>query len=171
MSVEVKDNGGSLESLIKGLAFIATNDVYVGIQEKDTKRKKNKDDIAITNAELLFIHTNGSPINNVPARPVIEPAIKDDAERLSGMMKKVAQLAFDDKLTEARRQLSLTGMRGQNVCRNWFTNPKNGWPPNSPSVQAEKRRKGSTDPKPLIDTGELRKSITYFIKTIGGRQK
>ena len=72
----------------------------------------------------------------------------------------------------ALKKLKLAGMRAQNVCRAWFTNPKNGWPPNSPRTAARKRAKGSTDPKPLIDTGELRKSITYFIKrNTGGRTK
>lgn len=174
MSITVEDKGGSFEELVKGLAFIKSHDVYVGIQQANDVRKEskeNKNKVAITNAELLFIHTNGSPINNIPARPVIEPAIKDDNDRLSSMMKKAAQLALSGKFTEALTQLKLTGMRGQNVSRAWFLNSKNGWPPNSPAVQAAKRRKGSTDPKPLIDTGELRKSITYFVKGKGGRMK
>lgn len=87
------------------------------------------------------------------------------------MMKKAAQLAFTGRFDEAVNQLRKVGMRGQNVSRAWFVNPDNGWPPNSPSVQSAKRAKGSDDPKPLIDTGELRKSITYFVKTKGGRTK
>ena len=164
---EVVESASKMVRNIQLLDFMKENEVYVGIPQKESKRE----DEQITNAELLFIHTNGSPINNVPPRPVIEPAIKHDSERLSGMMKKAAQLVLAGKIDDAIIQLKRTGMRGQNVSRNWFVNPENNWPPNSPSVIAEKRRKGSTNPRPLIDTGELRKSITYFVKTKGGRSK
>ncbi|MBY6921870.1 hypothetical protein HYH30_19035, partial [Clostridium botulinum] len=43
--------------------------------------------------------------------------------------------------------------------RAWFTNPSNNWAENS----AETIKRKDSD-KPLIDTGELRKSITYVIK-------
>lgn len=152
--------------LIKGLEFIKNTDVYVGIPQKKNKRDDGEE---VTNSELLFIHSNGSPINNIPARPVIEPAIEDDAERLSKMLKDAASSAMEGNEEEAIKKLRLTGMRGQNVSRAWFTNPKNNWPPNSPSVEKAKRAKGSTDPKPLIDTGELRKSITYVIEKKGER--
>lgn len=164
---EVVESASKMVRNIQLLDFMKENEVYVGIQQKESKRE----DEPITNAELLFIHTNGSPINNIPPRPVIEPAIKHDSERLSGMMKKAAQLVLAGKIDDAIIQLKRTGMRGQNVSRNWFVNPENNWPPNSPSVIAEKIRKGSTNPRPLIDTGELRKSITYFVKTKGGRSK
>lgn len=151
----------------KAIDFMRNNEVYIGIQQDETTRKGEP----VTNAELLFIHTNGSPARNIPARPVIEPAIEDDGDRLSQMMKKAAQHVFAGEEEQALAQLKKTGMRGQNVSRAWFTNDKNGWPPNAPSVAEEKRKKGATDPRPLIDTGELRKSITYFVKTKGGREK
>ena len=152
--------------LIKGLEFIKESDVLVGIPQKKNKREVGDE---VTNSELLFIHTKGSPINNIPARPVIELAIEDDSERLSKMLKDAANSAMDGNEEDAIKKLRLTGMRGQNVSRAWFTNPKNNWPPNAPSVEKAKREKGSTDPKPLIDTGELRKSITYVIEKKGER--
>jgi len=75
--------------------------------------------------------------------------------------------------------LGRIGKAAQNMCRDWFTNPKNGWPPNQPATVKGKLRKmskskraaamavykqgGSID-SPLIDTGELRKSIIYVVK-------
>lgn len=152
----------------KAIKFMKETAVYVGIPQEESSREESGE---VTNAELLFIHTNGSPVNNIPPRPVIEPAIKDDAERLSSMMKKASKLVFEGNKAEAIKQLKLTGMRGQNVSRAWFVNEKNGWPPNSPSVYRRKLEKDSTDPKPLIDTGELRKSITYVVQTKEGRTK
>lgn len=189
MKIEIKEVTDNFSKQLKALAFIKDNEVYVGIQEEDSSRE---DDAAPTNAELLFIHTNGarikkrkkkgsandlymfsngSPYFNIPPRPVIEPALKSDQARLSSMMKKAAEYAFDGNDSEALRQLHLVGTRGRDVSKRWFVNPKNHWPPNSEAVQEAKRRKGSTDPKPLIDTAELKNSISYFVKTKGGRKK
>lgn len=171
MSFQFKTTLDNFLKLRKALKFLKENSVYVGISEDTSNREDEDKATGVTNAELLFIHTNGSPINNIPPRPVIEPALKDDSERISQMMKKAGELAMEGKESEAIQQLKKTGMRGQNVSRAWFTSPNNNWPPNSPSVDAAKRAKGSTDPKPLIDTGELRKSITYFISQRGMRIK
>lgn len=151
--------------LIKGINYTKDNYLLIGIPQKKTIRE----DEAITNAELLFIHTNGSPINNVPARPVIEPALEDDMERLTSMLKDFANEAIEGNFEEAQKQLEKTGMRAQNVCRNWFTNADNNWPENAPSVRERKIKKGSTEPRPLIDTGELRKSIIYVVVKDGER--
>lgn len=163
--VTVVEAANNMKRLTKTLRFMKENYVLIGIPQKKTKREGEP----VTNAELLFIHTYGSPINNIPARPVIEPAIKDDKERLSKMLKRSAVLSLEGKEEEAVEQLKLMGMRGQNISRAWFTSPKNGWPPNSPSVAAAKRKKGSTNPMPLIDTGELRKSIIYVVVKKGER--
>lgn len=169
MSVSIITSTDNFGKLMKAMNFMLENEVYVGISDETTAREKVE---PVTNAELLFIHTNGSPVNNIPARPVIEPAIEDDKDRLAKMMDSAFNTAIKGNELEALRKLKLAGMRAQNVCRAWFTNPKNGWAPNSPSVSARKRSKGSTEPKPLIDTGELRKSITYFVRRhIGGREK
>lgn len=169
MGVEIVTTVDKIGKVAKAMNFMMENEVYVGISDETTTREKGE---PVTNAELLFIHTNGSPVNNIPARPVIEPAIKDDKERLSKMMESAFLTAEKGDMAGALNKLKLAGMRAQNVCRAWFTNPKNGWAPNSPSVEARKKAKGSTDPKPLIDTGELRKSITYFVKRrIGGKVK
>lgn len=158
-------------SLIKAMQFIRNNEVYVGIPQDENKRKEENEEV--TNAELLFIHTNGSPVNNIPPRPVIEPSIRNDSDRLNSMMKKAAELAFNGDEQGAVNQLKKTGMRAQNVSRAWFVNPGNGWPPNSESTIRKKKKgkKEGHELRPLIDTGQLRKSITYFVKTKGGRTK
>ena len=86
-------------------------------------------------------------------------------------MKAAAKAVLEVNEEKAFKHLSLAGMYAQNASRSWFTNPENNWPPNSPAVIAIKKRKGSTNPRPLIDTGELRKSITYFVDKEGTRTK
>ena len=163
--VEIEVTKDGFKQMMNGLDWIENSGVYVGVPEDESSRE----DEDITNAELLFIHTNGSPINNVPARPVIEPALEDDMERLTSMLKDFANEAIEGNFEEAQKQLERTGMRAQNVCRNWFTNADNNWPENAPSVRERKIKKGSTEPRPLIDTGELRKSIIYVVVKDGER--
>lgn len=185
--VEFVEQVDNWNSLLRSLEFIRNNSVYVGIPDESTDRKE-KD--GITNAELLFIHTNGtqkssaaqdlyersagSPMKGIPPRPVIEPAIENDLGRLNKMLEKSAKFAFDGKINQARIELGKVGMRGQNVCRDWFYNPENGWPPDSEETIKRKKAKHKTEgyePRTLIDTSQLKNSITYFVKTKGGKTK
>lgn len=151
------DRSGEIKKAIEALK---RKEVLVGIPQAESSREGE----GITNAELLFIHTNGSPIRNIPPRPVIEPAIEDDKAVISKLMGNATKHALNGEETAAMKELEKAGLEAQSASQDWFDNPKNGWPPNSPSVMAAKIKKGSTDPKPLIDTGELRKSITYVVR-------
>ena len=155
------------------------NDVLVGIPEEDNRRKAGD----IGNAQLLFIHTNGSPLRNIPARPVIEPAIMAHKDEISIEMKQAAVAFLTGNQTKGVMFLKRAGMIGQNVSRGWFTDSRNGWPPNADSTVREKLNKlkgkklkdalavldsgGSMEGvnTPLIDTGAMRKAITYVIRT------
>ena len=115
----------------------------------------------VTNAELLFIHTKGSPLRKIPARPVLEPAVEAEGSRqaiafeLSGSVK--ASLAGDHD--GAVKKMKRAALAGQNAARGWFTDARNHWAPNTPGTIA---RKGSN--RPLIDTGALRASIVGVVK-------
>lgn len=170
--INVSENSNeNLKNLLKAVNYTEDNYVLVGIPQKTTSRPKDEPGVGITNAELLFIHTNGSPVNNIPARPVIEPAIENDSERISKMLSNAFDALCEGNKETCERIMQQVGIRAQKVSREWFTNPANGWPPNSPGVIAAKLKKGSTSPKPLIDTDELRKSITYVIVKDGVRQE
>lgn len=145
------------KELLEALKALSKVDVLVGVPEEESSREGEM----ITNAELAFIHSEGSPLNNIPARPFIEPAIEDpeNSEIIAGELKSAAQSALSGNTEAMSRYLVRAGIQGQNVVRDWFTNSKNNWPENSPLTIA---RKGSD--RPLIDTGELRKSVTYVIR-------
>lgn len=147
------------KALDLGLSKLKKTDVLVGIPQKSSSRQEEGE--KITNAELLFVHTNGSPLRNIPARPVIEPAIQDKPTRYAIMerLKSATLHALDGDYDSLYKELEMAGMIGQNASRAWFTNPKNGWAPNSPATI---KAKGSD--KPLIDTGTLRKSIIYIVR-------
>lgn len=182
---------GGLKGLVDRVSELKKTAVYVGIPQKESSRTTGQGKDEINNAELLYIHTHGirrrkminamdkvtskgvpysmafkmylhthgSPLWHSPPRPVLEPAIEANKGVLSGYMKKVIESQARGNRVQTENALRRLGLKSQNICRAWFTDPRNGWAPNSPVTI---RRKGSD--KPLIDTGELRKAITYVIK-------
>lgn len=151
-------NGGLIGALDRLLAA-RRKDILVGVPADKTLRAGD----AMNNASLLFIHTNGSPVRGIPARPVIEPALRYHQEKITAQIQKMLLAAARNDERGVQLYAKRVGMAGQNAVRDWFTNPANGWPPNSFTTIA---RKGSS--RPLIDTGSLRKSIIYVIRGENG---
>ena len=73
--IEAARTVDEMSKLKKGLEWMRDNTLLVGIPDSGERKSKKGKKSKVTNAELLFIHTNGSPVNNIPKRPVIEPAI------------------------------------------------------------------------------------------------
>jgi len=176
------------KELIRLLDEVKSLEVYVGIPEEKSSRKGEQ----ITNAELCYIHTNGSPLNHIPERAIIEPAIelKENKDRIVEELKLAAESIFNKNPDACQKHLAKAGLIGQNATRAWFTDPRNNWPPNSIATAKAKLSKMNakdlgkliglkkatlsevaeqidiTDKnisRPLIDTAELRKSIIYVV--------
>ena len=160
----VNENDTALRQMQQVLNELAQTQVLVGIPEDKAARK----DGHISNAALMYIHSNGSPINGIPARPIIEPALEHDKERIGQIMGQATKAAFAGDTATMAQQLNRAGMEGQNAAKEWFTNPANNWPPVSPGRQEYKASRGTTVERPLIDTGKLQGSITYVVRKTGG---
>ena len=188
VSVSMSDKTPILKVLLASLTGKA---VYVGIPQAETLRSsktlvagnasikargagKKLDKLSkavtrkiggvgdVTNAQLLFIHTNGSPIRHIPKRPVIEPAIQAHKEEITEELRAACIASLDLialKPAEATRHLERAGTLGMNAARGWFLDPRNGWSPNAPATILRKKSE-----RPLIDTGQLRRSITYLVR-------
>ena len=179
---QVKGNVDKAAQLQASMKRLSNMQVYVGVPEEKTGRKAGP----VTNAQLLYIHTNGSPIQGIPVRAVIEPAIEapENKKAITEELAQAARAAINGKEPEAKQHLRLAGMTGQNAARAWFTDPQNGWAPNSLETARSKALKATGKAKerlnehisaggavtdveisrPMIDTAQLRKSITYVVK-------
>lgn len=76
----VKITRGNLETVKENLKLLATLEVLVGFPEDTTARDaagEDPDDRGITNAALGYIHDNGMPEQNIPARPFMLPAMEE----------------------------------------------------------------------------------------------
>ena len=154
ISVQTKSAKVDIGAVLNDLAGVQ---VFVGIPEANASRKGEP----VNNAQLIYIHTNGSPLKGISKRPVIEPAIeaKGNKEPIAEELELAAKAALDGDRDQVLRHLKRAGLTAQNAVRKWFTDPRNGWAPNSPHTIA---RKGSDNP--LIDKDEMRKAITYVVK-------
>lgn len=172
---DLKLNRTSTASAVNdAIKKLARKEVYVGIPESNAARKTG----GINNAQLMYIHTNGSPLKNIPARPVIEPAIEANKAVISEQLEHAAEAALDGNEKGTDDALTRAGIAGANAAKRWFTDSRNGWPKNKPSTVRNKIRKlrgtsyqeamdildsggdVSSIDTPLIDTGELRRAIT-----------
>ena len=116
-------------------------------------------------AHQLYLMTHGSPAYRIPPRPIIEPAIEANMDKITKKLDKAMKAFLNFNIVEGEELLKKTGMFAQNKVRGWFTDPRNNWPPNSPATIKAKSKGKNIKDKPLIDTGELRKSITYVVVT------
>jgi hypothetical protein len=114
------------------------------------------------NALLGYVHEYGSPAQNIPARPFLHPGINNARAGIERHMKKAAQLALLGKSDEVTGELEKVGLIAMvSVQRKINAGP---FEPLKPATLAARRRRGRTGTKPLIDTTQLERSITYVVR-------
>ena len=168
-------------ALMKRVAGISKLAAYVGIpaadkRERETQllnmagkakskyRKARLQKAAandVTNAELLFIFSKGSPLRHQPARPVLEPAVAADGNRqpIERELAASVKASLEGNHEVATKKMKRAALAGQNAARSWFTDSRNNWAPNAPGTI---RAKGSD--RPGIDTGAMRAAVIGVVR-------
>ena len=130
--------------------------IEIGVISIHSKRKE-KVRIGLTNAELMFIHENGSPLQHIPARPVLDMTIRYANQNLlpRTLDKCITEYIknFDESAIE--KELNKLCIRMENYARHIIYDNDGRLAPNSPRVAASK---GGNHP--LFNTGQLARSIT-----------
>ena len=185
--VEHNEYNGGFVGLVKRLQGLQKRQIQVGIPQQTSSRKgegiNNAELLYIhthgtrrkamrkemqegmdrglkySEAFSLYIQSHGSPLWHSPPRPVLEPAIKANKEKIALQFSKIIKATADGNADAMERAITSTGITAQNACRSWFKDPRNGWPRNDPKTV---KLKGSD--KPLVDSGELRDSIVYVVR-------
>lgn len=166
--VKVVSKIDKTNDLFKMLDDLTKLDVLVGVPQQKASRRTEE----VNNAELAYLHTNGCPHRNIPPRPFLIPALNAHQKEIAEQQGRILKALFSASSNNATLgpasvgsqgkvmvEMKKLGMMGQNYVKGWFVDPANGWPPNAPATIA---RKGSD--RPLIDTAQLRNSITYVIR-------
>lgn len=142
------------EGLRKYLASIPEYQIQIGVFSTKTKRKTTYN-VGITNAELMFIHENGSPLHHLPARPVLKMTIAYGNTLIKSVMQKALKAYVEVGEQGLEKELNKMCIRMENYAREIIYSNDGRLAPNAPSVAA--RKKGN---HPLFDTGQLARSIT-----------
>lgn len=142
--------------------------VEIGVMSDKTHRKE-KVKLGLTNAELMYIHENGSLLQNIPARPVLDLTLRWASE--TKLVKETLSKAVEAYLVKYEEKdvdkvIKKMCMKLQSYARHLIYDNDGRLAPNAPSTI---RKKG--DNHPLFDTGQLARSITCrAIKIKGGNQ-
>ncbi|MFM0044120.1 hypothetical protein [Paraburkholderia sediminicola] len=148
----------NLASIIKAISDIARKDVLIGIPDSDPERQ----DGPISNAQIGYIQETGSPANNIPARPFLVPGVQDVQEQCAERLGKAANAALGGSMQAAERQLTSAGVTAENSVKRKINS--NIQPELADSTLEARRRRGVTRKNTLVDTGQLRNSVTHVIR-------
>jgi hypothetical protein len=183
VKIGLKTSGEGIAHVQGAMKTLKKAEVLVGIPEANGSRRKGQ----ITNAQLLFIHSNGSPKRGIPKRRVIEPAITapQTQPRIENALGAAAVSALDGDHAGMVANLDKAGTIGESASKRWFTDPANGWPQNT--VETINRKLDRLSPKkreaaidaivaaggdaagivtPLIRTGQMRRAITHVLEGV-----
>lgn len=147
------------ERELKLIQTLSSYRIDIGVISDTSSRDNDNISVGITNAQLMFIHENGSPTRNIPARPVLQMTI--DYANNSGLLVKVLDkiinnILNDNTYNETKIEIELKRFcsKLEEYARDIIYNNDGRLAPNSPNVA--KRKKGN---HPLFDTGQLARSI------------
>ncbi|QIE88047.1 hypothetical protein G5B91_17925 [Pseudomonas nitroreducens] len=172
--------------VLASIQRLVRQEVLVGIPADKAERE---DGDPINNAQLGYIHEYGSPAQNIPARPFLEPGVALGSEQITARMKNAAKAAIDGNSEKVDDELNQAGQIGAAGAR-YQINHGEFEPLNPSTVRRRKKVRGTKSTRaaekkyleliasgstpeqaqeeagvrPLINTGQLRNSLTYVIR-------
>ena len=151
---ELKNRRSIMEIMVPN---IEKQRILMGVPKSTAGNRETDDENEpINNAELLAIHEHGTIDGRLPARPLLEPVIEQEKDYIKKSFQKYITLMNNSEESKAESVLERLALYLQGKLVEYFDN--NNWVPNAPSTI---KRKGSA--KPLINTGDLRRSIQAFV--------
>lgn len=154
----VKITKDSVYALMSNIRAMASKQVLVGVPEDKGARKSGD---GISNAQIAYISENGSPLNNIPARPSIVPGIEEAQEDIVKLLGAGAARALNAP-GEIDKALERAGLRAVSSIRAVIT--RNDFEPLKPGTLRARERRGFKGTKALIVTGQFRNSINYVVR-------
>ena len=132
--------------------------VLVGIPQGSVR----KDD-EINNATLLAINEFGSPMNNIPPRPVMSIGIRKAQDEIAEQFRTAVKDVLKKGGAAIRTYYERAGIVAANSIKK-VINAQDGIKPPAASTLSSRKSKGFAGTKSLIVTGQMRNAITYVVK-------
>lgn len=150
------------DQLSQALSKFKEASVLVGIPSQDNERI-GPDRQAIGNAAILAINHFGSPMNNIPPRPVLTIGIRNARDQITDQFKLMAQKVLSLGPSAVGIYLERVGIIASNSAKK-VINDQDSIPGPAASTLAARARRGFRGTKSLVISGQLRNAITYIIQ-------
>lgn len=167
-----------VEELHEALQALAEHEVLVGFPEETGERQASD---APTNAMLGYIHDNGAPEANIPARPFMREGIERSLDQVTDILGSGARAALKDPhIATIEKIFDRVGFAAEVGIKRQINE---GPPPPLAEMTLRRRaargRKGAQEEldaraaglppstalaKPLVDTGQMRNAVKYVIR-------
>lgn len=151
-----------MPEVLEAMRMLTNERVYVGIPDKENGREGG----AIGNAGIGFVQENGSPRNNIPARPFLRPGVEKVRETIAEELGAGARALLGGRADAVRTSFNRAGILASNSVKGVINSGEGFAPLSDATLKARRTRKRAPrkGTKPLIDTGQLRNSVTYVIR-------
>lgn len=171
------------KDVMRGIDLLTKSKVYVGIP-LDKATRSGED---LSNAELGYIHENGAPEANIPARPFLVPGVREAQTEISARFKVMAKRATDlttGGTAQVKAALDTIGLIAANAVKR-----KISFGPFEPladstlrarassgkgkkgakaelASRAEGNAPGTALARPLIHTAQMRNAVTSVVRDV-----
>lgn len=160
-----------LTRMKEALMLLSRTEVEVGIPPENDDHSG-----PFSASELLYLHESGCPLNHVPARPVMGPALADGEvqQAMADAMLEALQAAMKGDSAGTLSGLEKAGQTGADAMKNYILDGghlapnapitiSGGWMRNHVSGKPVHVR-GKGGATPLLDTGQLVNAFGYKLK-------
>jgi len=149
--------------LRRQLRALTASRVFVGFPAGTALRRPDGDEPReVNNAFLGYVHNNGAPEANIPARPFMGPGIANAQGEIVARFNACAQSILRGGPVNIEATLHAVGLIAQNAIRAKISDGP--FLPLAPATLAARRRRGRTGTQPLQDTGQMRNAVNYVIR-------
>lgn len=161
MAVTVVKN--RVEELLRASNALTKLKCYVGIPgDAPARQPEDEGDTPPSNALIGYVQEFGEPDLNIPARPFLHPGIEAAMPQIEPRLRAMGRAALEGDLAAIQQGYTAVGLIAQNAVRAQITD--GDFAPLAEATLEARRRRGRTGTKPLIDTAQLRNSVTFVVK-------
>ena len=148
----------NLKAVLANIRSLGAKHVLIGIPDT----KDGRGDGPIGNAQLGYIHENGSAANNIPPRPFLKPGVEDGTPQALAVLKSSAKASFSNPEAIEKGLVSAGLICQASVKRRIVS--QEGFAPLKPATIAARKRKGAKGTKALVRTGQLLNSVSFVVR-------
>lgn len=153
--------------IAKGVLALTKSQLLIGIPaDAPSRQPEDGEEAPPSNAVIGYLQETGAPDQNLPARPFLVPAVQGIAPEIGARLRKAGKEAlFGGGAAAVDKAYHAIGLVAQNAVRARITD--GDFAPLAKRTLEARKARGRTGERPLLDTGQLRNSVTYVIKKKG----